>query len=296
MLHLIIPLAVKLSLVGLVLAVGMDAKLSELLSLFRRPVELLKAVLAVDVVVPIAAACLIGLFPLTPVVKLGILVMAVSPVPPLVPGKQLKAGGEKGYAFSLYTALVLLSIVTVPVTMAVLANIYGRSVELGPLDVASKVVKSVILPLLAGVIFHRFAPAIAERLSPLVRKGAMLLLVVVVIPLVIMIWPAMQALIGNGTVLAMALTAAIALAAGHLLGGPTMGDRGALALTAATRHPGIALMVAKSVDDDKRVTAAILLFMLVGIVVAIPYQMWLKRQVAGMGGVARTMGVAPRAQ
>ncbi len=153
-----------------------------------------------------------------------------------------------------------------------------------------------ILPLLAGVLFHRFAPATAERLSPLVRKAAMALLVVVVIPLVVIIWPDIQALIGNGTVIAMALTAAIALAAGHLLGGPTVGDRGALALTAATRHPGIALMIAKSVDSDRSVTAAVLLFMLVGIIVAIPYQMWLKRHVAGAGAVSHGMGAAPRAQ
>jgi BASS family bile acid:Na+ symporter len=213
-----------------------------------------------------------------------------------VPGKELKIGGDKTYAYSLYTSMVLLSVVIVPVTIGVLANFYGGDVALGPMAVAGNVAMGVVLPLLAGVVFHRFAPATAERLSPLVRKFAMILLAVVVIPLLVISWPAIQSLIGNGTIIAMALTSAIALAAGHLLGGPTAGNRGALALAAATRHPGMALMIGKAVEDDKRVIAAILTFMLVGIIVSIPYEMWLKRRAGGTRAVSHGAGAAPRAQ
>jgi len=88
---------VMISLVGLIAALGMNATFDELISLFRQPVRLLKALIAVNVVAPVAAAIVIGLFPLTPLVRMGIIVMAVSPVPPFVPGKAFKAGGEKGY-------------------------------------------------------------------------------------------------------------------------------------------------------------------------------------------------------
>ena len=201
-LQFVILLAVKLSIAALVLAVGMDATLPDLLSLFRSPIRLLKAVLAVNVIVPLAAGILIGLFPLVPAVKLGIMVMAVSPVPPLVPGKALNAGGDKPYAFSLYTALVLLSIVIVPVTVEILAQVYGRSVSLHPLAVARQVATGVLLPLFVGVLVHRIAPATAERLSPVVRKLAMILLFAALIPLVVFLWPGVQALIGNGTIVA----------------------------------------------------------------------------------------------
>ena len=274
----LIPLILTLSLSGLVAAVGLDSSLAELLSLFRRPARLAKAVLAVNVIVPVAAAIAIQLFPLTPVVRGGIILMAVSPVPPLVPGKVVKIGADKSYAYGLYTALALLSVVIVPMTVAIISRAYGVTVSLGLLAVARNVTLTVILPLLIGLALQRLLPAQAAALSGILSKLAMGLLVIAFVPLLIAVWPAILALVGNGTVLAMALVAAIALAAGHWLGGPERADRGALAMAAATRHPGIALMIAGAAGADKAVTAAILNFLLVGLVVAIPYQLWLKHR------------------
>jgi BASS family bile acid:Na+ symporter len=76
----------------------------------------------------------------------------------------------------------------------------------------------------------------------------------------------------------MALTLAVGLAAGHLLGGPRPQDRAALAVTAATRHPGIALMIANVNNLDKAVVGAILGMLVMGLVVSTPYQIWVKRR------------------
>jgi BASS family bile acid:Na+ symporter len=268
---------VMISLVGLIAGLGMNATFDELISLFRQPVRLLKALIAVNVVAPVAAAIVIGLFPLTPLVRMGIIVMAVSPVPPFVPGKAFKAGGEKGYTLGLYTALSLLAVVIVPVTVAILSNIYGVSVPLSPLAVLRTVALTVILPLAIGLGVRHFWPAAAERLAPLLGKLAMLALLIIVVLLLIVMWPKIMALVGNGTVLAMALVATIALVAGHLLGGPSEGDRGALAVIAATRHPGIALTIAKAAGHQEA-AAAIVAFVLVGCLVTIPYQVWMKRR------------------
>ncbi|MFL5296214.1 MAG: hypothetical protein ACJ798_07515 [Phenylobacterium sp.] len=287
----ILPLLIGVSLAALVMAVGMDSSLGELLALFRQPVRLAKAVLAVNVLVPIAAMVLVELFPLSPVARGGILLMAVSPVPPLVPGKQLKAGGSKTYGYALYTALALISVVVVPLSVSILSRFYDVEIPLSPTAVARTVATSVLAPLAFGLLLHRIAPGFSERLSPMIRKLAMLLVLVALVPILIAAWPALAALAGNGTLLAMALLAAIGLAAGHLLGGPDLSDRGALAVTAATRHPGIAIMIATAAGGDKRVTAAILAAVLVGLVVGIPYQMWLSRR-RGAAPVAPS-GAAP---
>jgi BASS family bile acid:Na+ symporter len=270
---------VTVSLIALIAALGMNATFGELVSLFRQPVRLLKALIAVNVVAPTAAAIIIGLFPLTPLVQLGIVVMAVSPVPPFVPGKALKAGGDKSYTLGLYTALSLLAVIIVPVTVAILSKAYGVDVPLPPLAVLRIVVISVILPLAIGLGVRRFWPALAELLAPVLGKLAMLVLLIVVVLLLIVLWPRIMGLIGNGTVVAMALVSAIALAAGHLLGGPSLGDRGALAVSAATRHPGIALTIANAAGH-REATPAIIAFVLVSCLVTIPYQMWMKRRIA----------------
>lgn len=274
------PLLLAVSLAALVAVVGMQTTLDEALYLVRHPVLLVKAVVAVNVVVPLAAALLVSIFPIPVVAKAGILLMAVSPVPPLAPGKEIKVGGRKLYAYSLYITLVLLSVIFVPLTVALLSWWFGRDVSLSTAALARSVGLTVVTPFVLGLLVRRFSPALAEKLTGVLGPLATILVLVVFVPMVVLMWPTMLSLIGNGTILAMALVCLVALTAGHLLGGADQGDRAALAVTAATRHPGIALMIAGANNTDPRVPAAIIGFMIVGLLVSAPYQHWVKSRVA----------------
>ena len=93
--------------------------------------------------------------------------------------------------------------------------------------------------------------------------------------------PAVLSLLGNGSVLALAAFVVVGLIAGHLLGGPNADDRLVLALATATRHPMIALTVAKvNFPDEPMLGATVLLYLLVGLIIGIPYQVWQKRRMA----------------
>lgn len=93
-----------------------------------------------------------------------------------------------------------------------------------------------------GMAVRRFAPGLAAKAVRIVNALAMALLLIVAIPLFVTVAPALLALVGNGTVIAMALTAAAGLAAGHWLGGPDRQNRAALAMAAAMRHPGMLIV------------------------------------------------------
>ena len=127
------------------------------------------------------------------------------------------------------------------------------------------------------MIINRTEPAFAGRAAPWVYKVSMLLVLAVFLPIVVVIWPALMALVGNGTILAMALLTAITLLGGHMLGGPAPLDRATLAVASSVRHPGIAILIANTAFNDKRVTAAVLLYMIVGLLVGIAYKQWFKR-------------------
>lgn len=274
----IIPLIFTASLFLLVLKVGLDATVSDLTSVLRSPGPLLRAILAVNIVVPVAGVLLVHVVPISFAAAAGVLLMGISPVPPLVPGKQLKVGGDKAYSYGLYAALALLSIITVPIWVAILDALFAPQISLPFSSVARNVAMSVLLPLALGLTIRRVAPKLAAAGVGILGKLAMIALVVAAIPVLIGVWPALTDLAGDGTLIVMVLMAAIALAAGHLLGGPARSDRAALAVTAATRHPGIALMIANANTDDARVRAAILGFLLVGLFAGLPYQFWLKRR------------------
>jgi BASS family bile acid:Na+ symporter len=127
------------------------------------------------------------------------------------------------------------------------------------------------------MLIHHVAPARAEQAAPVVNKTAVILLLLSVLPIVFEMLPAMLRLIGNGAVGTIVLVAAGGLLAGHVLGGPEQQDRAALAIACTTRHPGVALLVASQNFREPEIKAVILLFLIVGVLVGLPYQVWLKR-------------------
>jgi len=274
----VIPLLLTLSLGGLVLGVGLNTSRGDLLYVLRRPGLLFKAVLAVNVIPVAAAIALIYFLPLEMVVKAGIILMAISPVPPLVPGQELAVGARKQYAYGVYVAMVLLTIVAVPVALWVGGQIFGRQANIPFMTLAKTLTTGVIIPLAIGVVVQRLAPAFSARAALWLFRLSMLLIVLVFLPILVGILPAISHLVGKGALVSMAVVVVIALAGGHLLGGRDIEDRATLAIASSVRHPGIAMMLANANFENKGVTAAVLMFLLVGVVVAIPYKLWIKRQ------------------
>jgi BASS family bile acid:Na+ symporter len=274
----ILPLLLTASLMGLVLTVGLKASPGDLLYVLRRPKLLGKAILAVTIIPPVAAAILVWFLPLEPVVKAGIMLMAMSPVPPLVPGQELSLGSRKEYAYGVYVAMALLTFITVPVAFNLAARLFGHGATLPFSLIGQTLLTGVLAPLAVGLAISRLSPKVAARAAPWVYKLSMLLVVMVFLPILASIWPALERLIGNGTILAMVVLSAITLAGGHLLGGPDPIDRGTLAIASSVRHPGIAMLLANAAFNDKRVTAAVLLFLLVSMIVGTIYKIWFKRR------------------
>lgn len=277
----ILPVVLQGSLLLLVFALGLTATVADATYLFKRPGRLLRSVAAIDLVVPLVAVLLVAALPLAPLVKLGIVLMAVSPLPPVVPGKQLKLGGKTPYVCGLYVSVSLLAIILVPLTMAILSAVFPRDVWIAPAAIARIVLVSVLLPLGIGMAIRRLSPRFAERAAPIVSKLATLLLLLAFVPILIAVWPATRALLGNGTAVVIAAVVGAGLLAGHLLGGPDPDDRTTLAFASATRHPGIALLIGKTAFPTENVAPAVILFLVVGLVAAIPYQAWSKKRAAG---------------
>lgn len=276
----LLPFVLQGSLLLIEFDLGLTSTAADALYLFRRPGQLLRAVAAIDVAVPLAAVFLVFVLPLAPLAKLGIVAMAVSPLPPLVPDSQLKLGARRAYVCGLYVAVLLLAILVLPLTMAVLNALFPADVRMAPAAVARIVLVSVLLPLAAGMAVRRLAPRFAERAAPIVSKLASLLLVLAFVPILISVFPSMLALLGNGTALAIVAVVGTGLLAGHLLGGPDPEDRTALALASATRHPGLALLIARTNFPTENAAPAVLLFLIVGMIAALPYKVWSRKRAA----------------
>jgi bile acid:Na+ symporter, BASS family len=279
----ILLLVIKSSIVLTVLGLGLNATWQDATSVFRQPGLLVRSVLSMNVTMPLVAAGFVVAFNLPPSVEIALVALAISPVPPILPKKEMKAGGHASYAVGLLVAIGLLAIVTVPITLSLFANAFDRTAHVAPLAIAKIVLASVLLPLAAGIALRQWAPALAERSARPVSLLGTILLFASAFPLVYASWPAVRALFGNGTVAIIAVMAAIGLVVGHVLGGPTAEDRTVLALSTTSRHPAIALAAAVAAGaETKPELAAILLYVIVALLVSIPYVAWRRR--ASMAG------------
>jgi len=261
-----------------VLGFGLGATFPQANYLFRQPVLLLRCVLSMSVVMPIVVVAVATALDLQFEVKVALVAISMSPVPPILQQKQMGAGGRREFVTGLLVAMSALAVVLVPLSVWILDKVFARHAELYPLAVAKIMLTTVFIPLTLGLLIRRFVPA-AQRASAVVMGIAGAILAVVAAILIWGLWPQVRAFIGDGQIRIIAAIVVAGLAVGHLLGGPIEGDRTALAMATASRHPAVALAVATSSVESqpKPELAVILLYLVVATLVSIPYQKWRHR-------------------
>jgi BASS family bile acid:Na+ symporter len=270
----IVMLALQLSIMSTVFGFGLKSTTADLLYLARRPALLARSLLSVFVIMPVVAVALVKLFAFPRPAEIVLIALAISPVPPLLPKKEAKAGGKASYGLGLMATLALVSIVVVPLAAAILEWYFGRPLTMPPGAIAAVVLKSALVPLAAGMVVRATFPAVARRLEDVVVLIVKLLMPASIVALLVAALPAMWAFIGSSTVLALAMFTVAGLAIGHLLGGPDPDHSVVLGLSTACRHPAIALAFASANFPDQHFGALILLYLIVSAVIGIPYVRW----------------------
>ena len=106
----------------------------------------------------------------------------------------------------------------------------------------------------------------------LIVTAVTLLVVVCALLLVATHWEVFRAMVGWGMA-ALVLLMLCALAIGHALGGPHADDRTSLAVACATRHFGVALLVATAFPGPRTATL-IAAYLLATSAVTLPYLRW----------------------
>jgi BASS family bile acid:Na+ symporter len=265
----------QISIMAQVFAIGLGATWDDATYLFRRPKLLWNSILARNVVLPFLAVVLIKLFSFHIAIAITLGVLAVTPVPPLLPKSQLKGGGRSEYVVGLLVSQALLAIVLVPVTIELMNWAIGSKAHFGAWQVAQMIVKAILIPLVVGMAVARFLPAVKKLAPPLLAVGTVML-IVGALPLLVVAWKAFGELVGDGSMLALAIFILGGITAGHLLGGPRAEDRTVLAIATSWRHPGLAMAIAVANFPEQKllVAGAVVIYLVLRMLLAIPYARW----------------------
>lgn len=281
----LLPIVSQVTLVCLVGAVGLRARWKDVITTFDEWPRLWRAVVVVNLIVPAVALAMCLLLPIEKSVRIGIMIIAVSPLAPLLTGKVMRAGMDASRTVGLYVMLILVAVPIVPATVALLSDLLPPDASVSVGAIARLVLISVLAPLAVGMGVAQVWPAVANRLAGPITIAGYGILALLAVPVIWTQASQIGSLVGNGTIIAMAVTIVAGIVAGHLMGGPQPQGRSALALAAATRNPGIAgLIASSSFPEDRQLQLVIMLFVAVSVICSAAYLRWQKRsQAEGRG-------------
>ena len=258
---------------------GLGISAGELRLIWRRPGLMARGLFSVLVAVPAVALLVTRFLDLPWFVEIGLVLMAISPGAPIALRRSLGAGGHRAFAPSLQICVALFAVISMPLSIAALNELYAGRASITPWSVAKQVLIAQLLPLTLGMTLRRFRRPMAERIEPRLARIGNLLIIVLLAAVLIDVWEVtMDA--GVRVWPSIALITVGALALGHWLGGPEPATRTAVAITSALRNAGLALLVATLNSAPPAVTGTVLAYVLVSALLVVPYIMWRRRAVA----------------
>ena len=288
-----ISLAFQLSVAITVFWAGLGASRHDLNYVFERPRLLLTSLIAMFIVMPVAALALELYFEFPHPARVALVVLALSPIPQLLPRTTLASGGHHSYAYGLAFSVSLLSVVIVPAMVSFLGHVMGRPFGVDTAVVARAVVLTCLVPLALGMVTRRLAPHFADRVAGPVARLANLLMTLAIVALLVLVGRSLFAVATLSTLLAMTVFVGVGLLVGHVLGGPERDHSVVLAIACANRNPGIAIGIASANFPAESFGATVILYALLIGVVTKPYVNRQRRLVEAEAGRVADVGAPP---
>ena len=94
-----------ISIILLMFGVGMNTSLAQIISVFRQFGAVLRGVLTNFLITPLLIYLVLLFLPLSPDIKIGIMLMAAAPVAPMAPQFVASTGGDVAYGVGLMVVL-----------------------------------------------------------------------------------------------------------------------------------------------------------------------------------------------
>ena len=271
-LRISLPLTIMVSM----FAQGLSMTPAQLMFFKERPLLLLRSLVVVLVVIPMAALGIILLLQPSPAVGVGLAILVASPAGPMMLVRVAKQGGSLAYMASLHLSLALLAVFTVPITLYLFSRALGFPIEVGEFAVGKVVGLTILLPVGAGVLMRTFFPRSADWSGPtLARAGGIALNVSVL--LVVTLTYRLLLRIDPWSYFVMAAVVVVSLAIGHCLGPRETGERTALTLEGANRHPGLAMTIATLKFSPLQTMQVLIPYLVVFFIMTTVYLQWRKR-------------------
>ena len=248
----LLKISLLIFMAGNLLGMGLQLQLGTALVGLRNARFVIFSMLWCFVLSPAVAYGLTRVIPLAPPYAMGLILIGLTPCAPFMPAMVERARGDLGYTASFMLLASVGMVLYMPFAVPLLVE--GLSVSVWM--IAKPLLGVVLVPLMIGMVLLRRAPALAERLAPIVKKITGLATVVMLGLCVVVYGEGFVGSVGSFATLAQLIFYTVVTGAAYALAfGLPQDQKSVLALGVCTRNLGAAFapLFAVSGADERAI-------------------------------------------
>ena len=182
--NIVTDVVLPIPLAFIMFSLGLGLSISDFTRIFLKPKEFLVGFISQLIFLPIVALILVYIWPLSPEIAIGVMILAAAPGGATSNILTSFAKGDVALSISLTAVISILSVITIPLILGISLSILGTNLTsegISLIDIALKMFLIVTIPVLIGMLlknifssFENIAKKISTFLFFLVLLGAVL--------------------------------------------------------------------------------------------------------------------------
>ena len=181
---IVTDLFLPLALAFIMFALGLGLTSADFLRVVKQPKDFFVGALSQIILLPIIAFCLVKIWPISPELAIGVMIIAAAPGGVTSNILTSFARGDVALSISLTAVISLLSVLTVPFIIVTSLGLLGSENVAQNISLTSMAISMfliVTVPVILGMIFRRFASNAAIKFEPIAKKISIGLFIIVLL-------------------------------------------------------------------------------------------------------------------
>ena len=182
--NIVTDVVLPIALAFIMFSLGLGLSISDFARIFIKPKEFLVGFVSQLIILPIVALILIFIWPLSPEIAIGVMILAAAPGGATSNILTSFAKGDVALSISLTAIISLLSVVTVPfilITSLGLLGLDNISKDISLMRMAISMFLIVAVPTLIGILFRKFVSNTAIKFESIAKRISGILFVIVLL-------------------------------------------------------------------------------------------------------------------
>jgi BASS family bile acid:Na+ symporter len=165
-------------------SLGLGLTINDFSRVLKEPKDFLIGAFSQIIILPIVALILVLIWPLSPELAIGVMLIAAAPGGATSNIITSFAKGDVALSVSLTAIISLLSVFTIPLIVLISLNLIVdnySSISISILDIAIQMFAIVTIPVILGILFRKFISNFSILFEPIAKKISALLFAIVLL-------------------------------------------------------------------------------------------------------------------